>query len=170
VDKDLLTDIAKIRLCVGFLGEAEQYAWWPSSFFSSTSTAFLSPVFSKTCFSAQYYGVKEAATIIHDEHIGIGKGVLHLFRLPETQEIEIHNLFGDPEIISSAQQIVSDQTKAQEYLQQYAKESAVKEFGPVLIGDAIQISRKSIWQNIALYYAEAFKGGNKTFPYFSTTK
>ncbi len=168
MDKTLLTDIARIRLCVGFLGEAEQYAWWPSSFFSSAGTAFLSPVFSKTCFSAQYYGVKEAATIVHDEHIGTGKGVFHLFRLPETQEIEIHNLFGNLETISHAQQIISDKSKAQEYLQEYAKESDVKEFGPVHIGDAIKISKKSIWQKIALYYAKAFKDGNKSFPYFST--
>jgi hypothetical protein len=169
MDKTLLNDIAKIRLCVGFLGEAEQSAWWPSSFFSSAGTAFLSPVFSKTCFSAQYYGIKKAATIVHDEHIGIGKGVFHLFRLPETQEIEIHNLFVKPEIISDAQQIISDKSKAQDYLDEYGKKSDVKEFGPVLIGDATKISKKSIWQKIALYYANAFKDGNKSFPYFSTT-
>ena len=65
--KKVLQDIFKLRICVGFLGESDQYSWWASSFFSPTSSAFLSPVFSKTSFTAQYYGLRKAATIVHDE-------------------------------------------------------------------------------------------------------
>jgi len=87
MNNKVLQDVFTLRMCIGFLGESDQYSWWPSSFLSPTSSAFLSPVFSKTSFTAQYYGVREAATIVHDEHIGIGKGVFHLFRLPEIHEI-----------------------------------------------------------------------------------
>ena len=170
MDKILLTDITAIRLCVGFLGEVGLYSWWPSSFFSATSTAFLTPVFSKTSFFAQYYGVKEAATIVHDEHIGIGKDVLHLFRLPEMHEIEMHNLLGNPETLSNAQQIVSNKDSAEQFLQEYSKDIDVKQIGPVRLGDTKTISNISTWKNVAQYYAKAFKSNNKTFPYFSTVE
>jgi hypothetical protein len=44
MDKTLLKDIVTIRLCVGFLGETDQHSWWTSSFFSTASLAFLSPL------------------------------------------------------------------------------------------------------------------------------
>ena len=170
MDKTLLTDITAIRLCVGLLGEVGLYSWWPSSFFSATSIAFLTPVFSRTCFSAQYYGVKEAATIIHDEHIGVGKSVFHLFRLPEIHEIEMHNLLENPETVHETQQVVSNKNTAQQFLQDYSESSDVKEFGPIRLGDTKKISNRSTWKKIARYYAEAFKKKNKIFPYFSTVE
>jgi len=170
MDKMLLTEIAAIRLCVGFLGEAGNHSWWPSSFFSETSAAFLTPVFNKTSFLTQYYGVKAAAAIVHDEHIGVGKDVFHLFRLPEHFEIEIHGLFGNSEAIDFAQQAICDKNTAQQFLLEYAGAGDIKEFGPVRLGDMKDISKKSIWKNISFDYAEAFKSGNKIFPYFSTGK
>jgi hypothetical protein len=78
----MFTQIASLRLLVGFLGEQSQFNWWSSSFFAANSRAFLSPVFSKTALIAQWQGVKEAASRVHDEPIGVG-AVYHLFRLPE---------------------------------------------------------------------------------------
>ena len=170
MNRTILKNIANLRICVGFLGEADQNSWWKSSFFSSISKAFLSPVFSKTCFLAKYYGVKEAATIVHDEHIGIGKDVFHLFRLPEMHEIEMHNLLGNPETLSDAQKIVSNKDSAEQFLQEYSKGIDVKQIGTVRLGDTKTISNISTWKNVAQYYAKAFKSNNKTFPYFSTIK
>ena len=170
MNRTILKNIANLRICVGFLGEADQNSWWKSSFFSSISKAFLSPVFSKTCFLAKYYGVKEAATIVHDEHIGIGKDVFHLFRLPEMHEIEMHNLLGNPETLSDAQKIVSNKDSAEQFLQEYSKDVDVKQIGPVRLGDTKIISNISTWKIVAQYYAKAFKSNNKTFPYFSTIK
>ena len=170
MDKTLLINITTIRLCVGFLGEVGLYSWWTSSFFSATSTAFLTPVFSKTGFFAQYYGVKEAATIVHDEHIGVGKSVFHLFRLPEMHEIEMHNLLGNSETVHDIQRVVSNKDTAQQFLQDYAEGSDVKEFGPIRLGDTKKISNRSTWKKISQYYTEAFKKKNKIFPYFSTVE
>lgn len=167
MDKTILKDIAMLRLCIGFLGESQQYGWWSSAFFSTTSTAFLLPVFSKTSFSAQYYGVKEAATVVHDEHIGIGKDVFHLFRLPEMHEIELHNLLGDSEIIKDAQRIVSHKDIAEQFLQEYAKNGDVKEVGPVRLGDTKDLANRSTWKVAVQHYLKAFTKGTKTFPYFS---
>jgi hypothetical protein len=46
--------------------------------------------FIKNAFVAQYHGVQEAASRVHDEHIGIGR-VYHLFRLPEHVEQALFN-------------------------------------------------------------------------------
>jgi hypothetical protein len=165
-----LKKIIKLRVSVGFLGEAQQYTWWQSSFFSTMSSAYLSPVFSKTSFSAQYYGIKEAATRVHDEHIGIGKGVFHLFRMPEMYEIELHRLLEDVEIIRDAGSIVSGRDSAENFLKEYAIDPGKSEVGPVRVGDNSDIAKMSVWQAVAYFYLSAFKEGNKTFPFFSETK
>nr|MBC8362874.1 BrxE family protein [Candidatus Desulfatibia profunda] len=135
-----LKEIVKLRVCVGFLGESQQCAWWQSSFFSPMSSAYLSPVFGKTSFSAQYYGIKEAATRVHDEHIGIGKGVFHLFRLHEMHEIELHRLLEDKEIIGDAGSIVSGRGSAERFLKEYAIDPGKAEVGPVRVGDNSDIA------------------------------
>jgi len=163
-------EIVRLRVCVGFLGESQQCAWWQSSFFSTMSSAYLSPVFGKTSFSAQYYGIKEAATQVHDEHIGIGKGVFHLFRLPEMHEIELHRLLEDKEIIGDAGSIVSERDSAERFLKEYAIDPGKAEVGPVRVGDNSDIARMPVWQTVAYYYFNAFKEGNKAFPFFSETK
>jgi hypothetical protein len=165
-----LKEIVKLRVCVGFLGELQQFAWWQSSFFSQMSNAYISPIFGKTSFSAQYYGIKEAATRVHDEHIGIGKGVFHLFRLPEMHEIELHRILEDKKIIEDARLIVSGKDSAEKFLEEYAIDSGKAEVGPVRVGDNSDIDRMPVWQTVAHYYLNAFRKRNKTFPFFSEVK
>jgi len=165
-----LKEIVKLRVCIGFLGESQQCAWWQSSFFSTMSSAYLSPVFGKTSFSAQYYGIKEAATRVHDEHIGIGKGVFHLFRLPEMHEIELHRILEDKKIIEDARLIVSGKDSAEKFLEEHAIDSGKAEVGPVRVGDNSDIARMPVWQTAAHYYLNAFRKRNKTFPFFSEVK
>jgi len=167
MDKLLLKDIAVIRICVGFLGESSQYAWWSSSFFSSAGRTFLMPVFSKTSFSAQYYGVKKAASIIHDDHIGKGEDVFHLFRLAEIYEIEIHKLLENQENINHILGIITNKDSALQFLQDYAGGNEKQVF---LRADISKISKKQVWQEIAMSYAQAFISGNKTFPCFKNEK
>jgi len=91
VKKSYLVNLLKLRVAIGLLGEFQQHSWWSSSFFSSTSSAFLAPMFSRTMFLARYHGVRSAAALVHDDHIGVGANVFHLFRskLENTlQEIE----------------------------------------------------------------------------------
>ena len=76
----LIHKIAGLRLAVGFLGEQEQAAWWPSVFLGRHAHAFLNPIFGSKTRIAQYHGITEAACRVHDESIGVGR-VFHLFRL-----------------------------------------------------------------------------------------
>lgn len=164
---EILKQIAFLRLCIGFLGENEQHTWWASSFFSPTSSAFLSPIFNNKCLAAQYYGVKEAATIVHDEHIGIGKGVFHLFRLPETHEIEMHRLLDNPDTKADLQEILKNKDAAEQFLSEFGEESGEKSTGPYRIDDTAKILTLKTWKKVAAQYASAFKNGYKTFPYFT---
>lgn len=165
-----LIDIIKIRVCVGLLGEAQQSPWWPSTFFSSHSMAFLSPVFGKTAFYARYYGVKEAAALVHDEHIGIGKGVFHLFRLPEVLEIELHELLRDPKIQKDVQAPLGNKEEAEQLLQDYAESFEVEAIGPVRVAETMDLTKKCMWHIVAQYYLTACHNGTKIFPYFSEKK
>ena len=167
MNKELITDIAVIRVCIGYLGEKEKNAWWPSSFFSNSSEAFLKPVFNKTLFHTQYYGVKSAATIVHDDHIGVGKDVFHLFRLPEWYEVEIHSLLGDQDALRFLKKRISDEDAAQSFLFEYNNKTVIEGFGPIRLGEVKDIHKKTTWRAIASHYFEGFKSGNKVFPYFS---
>ena len=90
--------LARLRLLVGFLGEQNHFNWWNCSFFSPSSKSFLAPVYGKTLFLAQYYGVQEAAIKVHDNYIGVGRGVFHSFRLPESIEQKLHAILCAAEI------------------------------------------------------------------------
>lgn len=169
--KNEILNIAKLRFAVGFLGEAHQKKWWVrSNFFSSHSMSFLNPVFTKTSFLAQYYGVKEAATRVHDDHIGIGKGVYHLFRLPEMIEIDLHEFIAKQTEGDNFELITSNHEAAEALLSESAKHFELSDTGPVWMGDASLMSNPSSWQKVAHLYLSAFYEDKRIYPYFSGMK
>jgi hypothetical protein len=84
-DSALRIDLIRLRLAVGSLGEQVKPAWWQSSFLGPNAAPFLDPIFGPKRLGAQYRGVTEAARLVHDDRIGIGR-VVHLFRLSELME------------------------------------------------------------------------------------
>ena len=161
----LINKIVSLRILIGFLGEKEQFGWWQSSFFSQNSFAFLSPIFSKTFFTAQYYGAKEAACNVHDEHIGIGE-VFHLFRLPEHLEIEIHQSLINNKNHDQLSKDIKNKEFALSSLAQYNGKNKDNEIGPVRIGNISKIRTINNWDIVAAKYCKAFKSSNKIYPYF----
>lgn len=168
--KSILTTVAKLRICIGFLGEAGQYAWWSSMFFSVSSAAFLDPVFGKTSLLSRYYGVKEAATLVHDRHIGIGEGVFHLFRLPEKIERDLRLLLEDKEIADQVQILVAHKDTSIRFLEELAEATEARQVGPVRVGSAQEMDKEESWQTIARHYLTAFRNSTMIFPYFSEVK
>lgn len=166
---DYLINLIKLRVSVGLLGEDNQFGWWKSAFFHSSSSTFLTPIFGKTSFMAKYYGVKEAASIVHDNVIGIGKGVYHLFRLPEMLERQFHKLLEKKEIVAEVESIVTSKESALEFLQKFAVND-VNGLGPVRIGANTEIDQLSKWKQIAGCYLKAFHDSTKILPYFSEDK
>ena len=163
---DLLEKLAILRIVVGYLGEKNQFGWWSSAFFSKGSDAFLSPVFGRTQLLAQCTGVSQAATLVHDDRIGIGD-VYHLFRLPEELAQGIHEALHNPELPGMIESLIDNQSSALEYVKQDAEIPSDDEVGPVRMGNRNDLHSMDHWDGARTYYAKAFATGEQVFPFFS---
>jgi hypothetical protein len=156
----------RLRLIVGYLGERENFNWWSTEFFSGSSRQFLEPAFPKTYPLAQYHGVSEAARRLHDDHIGKGQ-VLHLFRLPEELEHNLHNLMLQELPADDLLEVLKDKTTALQSLAELAASSVTKAEGPVSVGKRIDANQRTTIQKIAQIYLGAFKAGVRSYPYLA---
>jgi hypothetical protein len=161
--------LVQLRTTVACLGEQTQPQWWSSGFFSPTSKAFLSPVFSRSVFLSQYHGARQAASLVHDEYIGVGGQVYHLFRLPETIEQALHKYLLDPIHSDRVQTCIVSSEQAMQTLLELSGESSglQSESGPVRVGASDQVQQRNLWQKVARYYYAAFVQGTKTYPYIA---
>lgn len=159
-----LAKLHRIRLAVGFLGERDQLAWWPTSFFAAASKPFLDPVFVKTAPQAQYHGVVEAARRVHDERLSVGS--FHLFRLPEEMEQDLFAVVKQ-EGAGTSSVAPTSKDEALEELQSIAGETnGSSPEGPVLVGVISDIRKSESLAALAGAYAKAFAAGTQAFPYF----
>jgi hypothetical protein len=165
----MLTQIARLRLLVGFLGEQSQFNWWPSAFLTVNSRAFLLPVFSNTAFIAQYQGVKAAAFRVHDDRIGVGT-VYHLFRLPEHIEQALFAGLHDKEFVDAINVQVQDKERALASLASLADASAEDGEGPVLVGKIDALLAGKTLGVLAHHYQTDFVRGTVTYPYYLGNK
>ena len=156
--------IARLRIIVGYLGEREQFGWWPSSFLAEWSPSFLSHAFSRTWPTAQVAGVVQAATLVHDERIGVGR-VFHLFRLPESFEQALHQAVLRPGFASTVRAQFADRQQALELLESQRSTAAPDSVGPVK-----KLDDASVWRIVATHYRRGFESGSQVFPYFSDAR
>lgn len=166
MDVGPLESLANLRILVGYLGEREQFGWWPSAFFASGSDAFLTPLFAHTRLLAQCNGVTQAAALVHDERIGVGQ-VYHLFRLPE--DVEQGILLALQDAVRSARLMASigSQGTALAHLRELAEAQHDVSIGPVLVGRASDVQTPEVLGVVASHYHNGFATGVQTFPYFS---
>lgn len=156
--------ILTMRFAIGLLGEKDQAGWWPSSFMSPNSSAFLLPVFGAQITQARYRGLVEASKRVHDERIGVGR-VFHLFRLPEATEHRLFDALSSDEGKLVAQ--VASPEGAREHLSGLAATSREVRQGPFLIGSADDLDRPAWLGTAASLYAAAFAAGVQCFPYIA---
>lgn len=162
---DALTrNICESRLLVGFLGEKQQAAWWDCSFLSSSSPAFLIPVFPNSLLLAQYNGVCQAASRIHDELIGIGHHY-HLFCLPESLERVCEKCLQDEEFSSSVAKNLSTKEKAINRIKELGITKINRAEGPIVVGDYSDAKLDELHKKLLSYYVDAFESNYKSFPY-----
>lgn len=158
--------LATLRTVVGYLGEREDFAWWPSAFFAPGSATFLAPLFARTQLLAQCNGITQAAALVHDERIGVGH-VYHLFRLPEDVEQGIHRLLSDEAECQRIEARLADQATALESLREIAGRPAAEGMGPTRIGSLDDLRAQEALQATAAHYLHAFEHGGQVFPYFA---
>jgi hypothetical protein len=163
-----LQNLTFLRTLVGYLGEREQFGWWQSSFFSPSSAAFLSPVFPKTYNLTRSAGVTQAASLVHDERIGVGQAY-HLFRLPEELEQRLHHRFHDQVFWQEIAPHLTSKDAAMIYLRTLADTPGKSDTGPVRIGDLHALHQATSWPGMAAAYLHAFQSDTQTYPYFSDT-
>ncbi len=156
--------ILTMRFAVGLLGEKEQAGWWPSSFMSPTSSAFLRPVFGANIMQARYQGIVEAGKRVHDERIGVGR-VFHLFRLPEATEQRLFDALSSTEREVATGALSPE--AANEQLSVLAVALTEAKQGPISIGSADDLGKPDWLKVAASLYAAAFAAGVQCFPYFS---
>lgn len=166
MDVGQLENLAALRTLVGYLGEREQCAWWPSAFFAPGSSVFLTPLFPRTQLLAQCNGVTQAAALVHDERIGVGQ-VYHLFRLPEDIEQGIHRLLNDEAVCQRVETRLVDQATALPALRGIAGPMPASGIGPTRIGSIGGLRTQDAWPAAAARYLHAFEHGEQVFPYFS---
>lgn len=157
------SDLLKLRLLVGFLGERAQFGWWPTAFFESSSRRFLEPAFTKTTALAQYHGVLEAARQLHDEHLSTGS--YHLFRLPEEMEQDLHAVMHS----AVGDQLVANALRTKEAalgdLQSMAAPNTKRHAGPVSVGSFAKLRSPDVARARAGAYSSAFSHSYKSYPY-----
>ena len=157
-----IEQLIRLRTIIGYLGEKEQYNWWPSSFYSPSSDAFLEPVFNRTQALARLTGVSRAASRVHDEYIGIG-AVYHLFRLPERFE---HRIVAHLQHEENQGEIPLSQEAALAWMREYAVEISDTPAGPVRVGSIKQFQNEKIWRKVATLYLYAFEMDTRIYSYF----
>jgi hypothetical protein len=155
--------ISELRLLVGYLGEKSQFNWWSSDFLGATSPAFLTPIFNRTSFLAQYRGVIAAAAKIHDEAIGIGN-TFHLFRFPIGLEQSAAETLNDEVFVQSLRDKLLNSELALARLDELSKKPGAPSPGAVSVGVMSQELASEL-QLAAGYYFSAFASGIQTFPF-----
>jgi hypothetical protein len=160
-----LTQLAKLRLLVGYLGEKKQCAWWDTGFLDTTGQRYLEMVFPRTKVQAGIRSTGEAARAVHDARIG-KVGAYHLFRLPVELEDSMEHLI-DQEDLSSWMVDLKDQDAALTALDQLAQNQLDAPEGPVQVGTVKSILRKDSISELAAHYRSAMSKGRMCYPYFA---
>jgi len=164
-DGQQVKQLALLRAAVGLLGEQAQSPWWTSTFCGTSGKAFLSPVFPRTHVLAQLQGVTSAASLVHDEGIGVGS-VFHLFRLPEDLEQGIHAV-AIGEAVQEIADVMRSADSATRLVETFSNGTSKDAWGPVNVGPLLALRQTASWRDVAAYYFSAFEGQRKIFPFFS---
>jgi len=160
-----LERLATLRVLVAYLGEKDQFDWWPTAFLTVTGQRFLELNFPRTLLSAGVTCVCQAAKDLHDQRIGHA-GAFHLFRLPHGLEQDVHRFLATDDgrdlvgLISGREQAVAG-------LNALAEEEGACSEGPVRVAALGQCTHRPSLRRVAACYRDAFERGHRTFPYFT---
>jgi hypothetical protein len=157
--------LTRLRLLVSYLGEKDQFDWWPTSFLSPTGRRFLEYNFPRTVLAAGAHSTTAAAKQLHDERIGRA-GVYHLFRLPHALEQDIHRYLAAADGLAWAG-LVESREVALESLKDMAGKESMSAQGPVRISGLSQMTHRPSTRKVASCYAQAFQTATRVYPYFT---
>lgn len=157
--------LARLRALVAYLGEADQFGWWRTSFLSATGRRFLAYNFPRTVLSAGVTAASHAARQLHDHGIATS-GAHHLFRLPHELEVRVHDyLVGDGR--AELPPLIDDREAAMQALASLGEGESKAGVGPLRIASTARVTHRPSLRKIAAAYAAAFGTADPVFPYFT---
>ena len=164
---DFLHEILHLRVAVAFLGEKGQNGWWQTQFLQPTGQRFLEFIYPRTVFAAGVNAASEAAKNFHDDRIGKG-GVIHLFRLPPSLELRLHeHLVKDA---ATLRQLIENTSTARTLLERYGAGTdrrSSQPAGPVLVGDMSMIFSGKAASKFGEAYLRSIGSPNPALPYLT---
>jgi len=83
--------VLRLRAVVLALGESTSPPWWNTKFMNKTGLSFLERLYPRTALHAAIRAAGKAACDAHDRAAG-RVGVYHLFRFPESLEMELNRM------------------------------------------------------------------------------
>jgi len=159
----------RLRALVLALGESVCPAWWNTEFMNETGLRFLERLYPRTFFRSAINAAGKAACEIHDRAVG-RIGVYHLFRLPETLEIELHNVppTMNEDFVLRFRLCLNHTDKLMEMLEiMYECDKTTDAVpGPRRIGAEADLMQTRTFQKTASVYYQAFSQNKPGFPYF----
>lgn len=160
----------RLRALVLALGESVSPAWWRTEFMSETGLRFLERLYPRTVFHAAVRAAGEAACGVHDRAVG-RVGVYHLFRLPESLEVEIHQMSptGNEDFITLFRAGLGSPERLMEMMVPLcgAGEAQDVASGAKRIGTDRQLLTSDGLNRVATIYHSAFRKRTLAFPYFA---
>jgi hypothetical protein len=152
------------------LGESTRPAWWKTNFMNETGLRFLERLYPRSSFRAAVHAAGKAACEIHDRAVG-RVGVYHLFRLPESLEMDVYSIQSstDEDFTGNLRSRLGQQDKLLEMLTPLCDGEEFKNnaAGPRRIGTDSDATTVEALGRAAAVYHQAFKLGKPTFPYFA---
>ena len=160
----------RLRALVLALGESALPAWWKTEFMNETGLRFLERLYPRSSFRAAVHAAGKAACEIHDRAVG-RVGVYHLFRLPESLEVDVYESqpSTDEGFIESLRSCLGQQDKLLDMLTPLCDGEELKNnaAGPRRIGTDSDAATVEALSRAAAVYHQAFNLGKPTFPYFA---
>jgi hypothetical protein len=158
----------KLRAVVLALGESVSPAWWKTEFMNETGLRFLERLYPRTTFSAAVHAAGKAAGEAHDRAVG-RVGVYHLFRLPESLEIELHRIPPDPadDFFPTLRNALGRPEELMKFLAPLCGSERVDATpGAKMIGTDKDLMTTAGLRKAAVVYHTAFARKKPGFPYF----
>jgi len=160
----------RLRVLVLALGESALPAWWKTEFMNETGLRFLERLYPRSSFRAAVHAAGKAACEVHDRAVG-RVGVYHLFRLPESLEVDVYESqpSTDEGFIESLRSCLGQQDKLLDMLTPLCDGEELKNnaAGPRRIGTDSDAATVEALGRAAAVYHQAFNLGQPTFPYFA---
>jgi len=159
----------RLRALISALGESSNPVWWKTEFMNETGLRFLERLYPRTSVRAAVHAAGRVACEVHDKTVG-RVGVYHLFRLPESLEVEMHKTAPseDDDFFKRFRLCLSQQDNLLEMLAQHCEDTGLKAAaGPKRIGTASDATTIEGLVTATSVYRNAFKQGKQAFPYFA---